>query len=568
MAADNIKVRMRMKKTVTRRQALVGVSSSLLLPAACSTSPTQDNSRANAAFMHGVASGDPDANSVVLWTRVSGSAGNVNVDWFVASDPDFQNIVSSGSTNTGAHRDHTVKVIAGDLAAGRDYFYRFATNGMQSPAGRTKTLPAGRVDELVIAVTSCSNYQFGFFNAYEAIAEDPAVDIVVHLGDYIYEYDENSYGGPIGQRIGRTHSPRHEMVSLADYRQRHAQYKADENSKAMHARHPLVATWDDHETTNNPWTGGAQNHQPDEGSWLVRRDASLQAYYEWMPVREPGPGGSREALWRHYRFGDLVSLITLESRHTARSEQIEIADYQEELTSPEKAKEFYENVVGDEQRKLLSDDMEEFLRVELAESVESGRRWRVIANQTILAEVTAPKLAGDAVFEKTRETLDDSSRGLLDSLTAFGNLELAANMDAWDGYPAARERFYRIADEADARDLLVITGDTHIFWQNSLADNSGTPMGVELGTSAVTSPRGFYQLGAEATVRFDQLTAEQNGSVEWMDGRYRGYVRLTLNRTDASAEFITVSDIESRNYAVRTLRSTKIVKSNGTLNYG
>ena len=567
-AADYITESMRMKKTVTRRQALVGVSSSLLLPAACSTLPSQDDRQANSVFMHGVASGDPDATSIVLWTRVSGSSGNVTVDWSISSDPDFQNIVSSGNTSTGGHRDHTVKVVAGELAPGRDYFYRFAANGVQSPIGRTKTLPEGRVDELVIAVTSCSNYQFGFFNAYETIAEDSAIDIVVHLGDYIYEYDENSYGGPIGQRIGRTHSPRHEMVSLSDYRQRHAQYKADENSQAMHARHPLVATWDDHETTNNPWTGGAQNHQPDEGSWLDRRSASLQAYYEWMPIREPGPGGSREALWRHYRFGDLVSLITLESRHTARSQQIEIGDYQDELTSPEKAQDFYNKVVGDERRRLLSDDMEEFLRIELAESVESGRQWRVIANQTILAKVTAPKLTGDAVFEKTRETLDESSRGLLDSLTGYGNLELAANMDAWDGYPAARERFYRIADENDARDLLVITGDTHIFWQNSLADAAGTPMGVELGTSAVTSPRGFYQLGDDATVRFDQLTTEQNDSVEWMDGRYRGYIRLTLDRSYANAEFISVNNIESKNYAVRTLRSSRIVKKNGTLGYG
>ena len=556
-----------MTRKVTRRQAVLGVSGSLLLPAACSTSPTQNDARSASVFGHGVASGDPDNSSVVLWTRVSGSTEAVGVDWQIASDPDFQTIVARGNTRTDASRDHTVKVIAEDLAPGRDYFYRFRSDGVYSPTGRTKTLPEGRIDELVIAVTSCSNYQFGFFNAYEAIADDAAVDIVVHLGDYIYEYDENSYGGPVGQTIGRVHNPRHEMVSLADYRQRHAQYKADENSRAMHARHPLIATWDDHETTNNPWTGGAQNHQPDEGDWLERRRISLQAYYEWMPVRDPSPGGSREELWRHFKFGDLVSLITLESRHTARSKQIEISDYQDELTSPAAAEDFYTNVVGDESRRLLSEKLEDFLRVELKESVESGTRWRVIANQTILAKVKAPKLAGDAVFQETREQADDASRGLLDMLTGFGNLELAANMDAWDGYPAARERFYRIAEDANARDLLVITGDTHIFWQNTLASASGTAMGVELGTSAVSSPRGFYQLGDAATRRFDQLTIAQNDSVDWMDGRFRGYIRLSLNRQDASAEFIAVNNIESRNYALTTLRSSRILRQDGTLRY-
>lgn len=557
-----------MPTKVTRRQAMLGVSSSLLLPAGCSTPALHGRQAANDVFAHGVASGDPEPSSVVLWTRVSGARGNVAVDWMLASDPDFVSIAASGTTTTDSDRDHTVKVIAEGLEPGAAYYFQFSANDARSPLGRTKTLPSGNLDELVIAVASCSNYQFGFFNAYAAIADDPAVDIVVHLGDYLYEYDENTYGGPIGQRIGRTHQPRHEMVSLQDYRQRHAQYKADPDSLAMHARHPLVATWDDHETTNDPWTGGAQNHQPDEGDWLTRRADSLQAYYEWMPVRDPAPGGSREKLWRHYKFGDLVSLITLESRHTGRSKQIEISDYEDRLSDIEQAGKFYDEVVGAPERKMLSEEMEDFLKVELTESVQSGRRWRVIANQTILANVVAPRLSGDPVFAKAREELAESEQQLLDSLTDFGNLQLAANMDAWDGYPAARERFYRIAKDAEARDLLVITGDTHVFWQNKLADTDGQSMGIELGTSAITSPRGLYQLGSAATQRFDELTAQQNESVEWMDGRFRGYIRLTLNKASANAEFITVSDIESYDYAVQTLRTATVVKANGTLQYG
>lgn len=556
-----------MKPTISRRTALLGVSSAALLPG-CSSLDTRTDPESSSVFAHGVASGDPDASSVVLWTRVSGYEGPVGVDWQVSPNADFSRIERRGSFTTNADRDHTVKVIADGLRSGQRYFYRFTVGPLQSAIGQTLTLPAGRVDELTLAVTSCSNYQFGFFNVYEAIAEDPDVDIVVHLGDYLYEYDIDTYGGPIGQRIGRAHEPAHEMVSLADYRQRHAQYKTDQSSQAMLSRHPLVATWDDHESTNNPWSGGAQNHQPDEGLWAQRRADSLQAYYEWMPVRDPASTEARAKLWRHYKFGDLLSLITLESRHTARSEQINIGDYSDRLTDPDAARIFYEEVVGDPSRRMLSDELEKFLATELRESVAAERPWRVVANQTILAKVVAPRLNEDPIIGAARQQLGESPERLLGMLTDFGELQLAGNMDAWDGYPAARERFYAIAGDAGVNDLLVITGDTHIFWQNHLMSENGQRFGVELGTSAVSSPRGFHEIGIAASNRFDELTAAHNESVEWVDGRARGYVRLRLGRTRAIADFITVNNIESRNYAVDTVRSVAIVPNNGTLRYG
>ena len=556
-----------MKHTISRRTALLGVSSTALL-SGCSSLKAPADARASAMFAHGVASGDPDSSSVVLWTRISGSADSVDVDWQVSPNSDFSRIERRGRVTTDASRDHTVKVVADGLRSGQRYYYRFSVGPLQSEIGRTLTLPAGRVDELTLAVASCSNYQFGFFNVYEAIADDDDVDIVVHLGDYLYEYDIQTYGGPIGQRIGRAHEPAHEMVSLRDYRQRHAQYKTDQGSKAMLARHPLVATWDDHESTNNPWSGGAQNHQPDEGLWSKRRADSLQAYYEWMPVRDPDSADARAKLWRHYKFGDLLSLVTLESRHTARSEQINVGDYDERLTDPDAARVFYDEIVGDPSRRMLSEELEEFLAAELRESVDARRPWRVIANQTILANVVAPPLKGDPVFSQARQQLGEWPLRLLDMLTNFGELRLAGNMDAWDGYPAARERFYAVAEAAGANDLLVITGDTHIFWQNHLTNSQGRRFGVELGTSAVTSPRGFYEFGEAASNRFDELTAANNDSVEWVDGRSRGYIRLRLNRRRAIADFITVNNIESRNYAVDTVRSVSIVPQDGTLRYG
>ena len=306
----------------TRRDALIGGSSALLLQGGCSTGASVADASTSDLFQHGVASGDPETHSVVIWTRVSGVSGSVGVDWQVATDPTFTNVVSDGRTPTNASRDYTVKVAADKLQPGVQYFYRFIVDWHESPVGMTKTLPMGSVDRLVLAVASCSNYPFGYFNAYEAIASDPEIDCVVHLGDYIYEYDIDGYGADAGRRLNRQHQPAHETLTLADYRVRHAQYKSDPGSIAMHRRHPLIAIWDDHESTNNPWTGGAQNHQPDEGSWEQRRAESLQAYFEWMPVRDPGPNKTRAEYWRHFKWGDLASLITLENRHTGRSRQL------------------------------------------------------------------------------------------------------------------------------------------------------------------------------------------------------------------------------------------------------
>ena len=555
-----------MSDKLTRREALLGASSALLLPVACSTSKTLPGGDSSDVFRHGVASGDPDASSVVLWTRVSRRNGATDVDWQVATDADFADIVRSGRMVTGPERDYTVKVVADGLQPGRGHYYRFSVAADRSPTGRTRTLPVGRLDELVLAVVSCSNYPFGYFNAYEAIAEDDTVDFVVHLGDYIYEYDIDGYGAEPGKRLGRLHEPPHEITTLADYRTRHAQYKAEPGSRAMHGRHPLIATWDDHETTNNPWMGGAQNHQDGEGDWLTRREISLQAYYEWMPIREPAVGMQRADYWRSFQFGDLATMVTLETRHTGRSEQIDLGEFQDRLGNPGDAARFYDEVVGAEDRTLLSPAMEAFVAEELAASVDSDTVWRVIGNQTLIARIVAPSL-NDPELDAYVDVMSDNARELLERLAGFGTLGIPGNMDAWDGYPAARQRFYDIAKRAGARDLLVLTGDTHTFWANALFDDAGTPMGVELGTTAVTSPRGFGALGDAAADRFDELVAAHNPSVLWSDGSRRGYIRLRLGREAAKVDFNVVTDIESRRFRVETIRRATIVHREGSLAY-
>jgi alkaline phosphatase D len=555
-----------MTRKFTRREALIGVSSTLLLPAACSQTDDAPGATSDATYLHGIASGDPDTTSVVIWTRASNVAQQTDVEWRVATDSDFGHVVARGHYKTDASRDYTVKVVVDSLSPGQEYFYQFEVDGIRSPTGQTKTLPVGHVDRLVLAVATCSNYPFGYFNCYEVIANDPTIDLVVHLGDYIYEYGQDGYGGETGRRIGRNHQPPHEALTLADYRQRHAQYKTDTGSKAMHARHPLVVIWDDHESANNPWMGGAQNHQDGEGDWGTRRADSLRAFFEWMPVRDPRSGNAREEYWRHYKFGDLASLITLESRHTGRSKQIDINDYLDDINNKADAQAFVDTVVGAPDRKLLSGPMEQFLADELAESVRMNRRWRVIGNASVMAKRTAPNL-DDPFFATLRNELVDGAANMLDNLTRVGSLGLPVDLDAWNGYPAARERFYQISKDAGSRDLLVLAGDSHSYWQNELYDASGVSMGVELGSTGITSPRSLLSLGQEGLRNFDELNAASNKEVVWTEGRYRGFIRLEIDHDRAHADFVTVTDVESRNYNTQIVHSVDVESDGGTLQY-
>ncbi len=477
------------------------------------------------------------------------------------------NAVSHGQITTSAERDYTVKQVVNGLLPGATYYYQFVIGDTHSPVGRTRTLPVNRLERLVLAVTSCSNFAFGFFNAYEVIAKDDNVDFVVHLGDYIYEHRaRGGYGGATGRRIGRNHKPGSEIISLDDYRVRHAQYKADPQSIDMHARHPLIAIWDDHESANNPWMGGAENHQVADGDWFARRAASLQAWYEWMPVRDPGPGGSWERYWRHYKFGDLASLITIETHHTGRSEQITWGRQLDGFQDVAEANAYYDTVVAAPQRNMLSPEMEAFLAAELAESVNAERRWRIIGNQIVMGRRRSPRI-NEPLFKNLRSKLGVLVRASLDGLSRLGELDLPGDLDSWDGYPAARERFYKLAQNANANDLIVLSGDTHGYWANTLYDDDGAAMGVELGTTGISSPRFLVNYGNAATMRWDELVAKHNREVIWAESRYRGYIRLDVAREAARADFVIVTNVESRDYESRILKSMDIVRSDGTLGY-
>jgi len=554
-----------MVRKISRRQVLVGAS--LLLPVAGGMSA---NASSEVKFAHGVASGDPDSTSVVIWTRVSQFDKPVAVNWLVSTDRTFKVIVDKGTYQTAIHRDYTVKVIVGNLKAGQTYYYKFIAEGTSSCIGRTKTLPVGHVEQLVLAVASCSNFSFGYFNAYEAIAQDESVDVVVHLGDYIYEHGVDGYGGKVGKRLGRNHDPRYETVSLKDYRIRHGQYKADECSQMMHAQHPLIVIWDDHESTNNPWMQGAQSHQAAEGEWLERREASLKAYFEWMPIRDPAEGVALEEYWRHYKFGDLISLITLESRHTGRSKQISYQDHLEKILTEKNVETFLKTVLGEDKREMLSEQMKGFLASELAESVSAGRTWRIIGNQTVMAKSVVPDISApifDGVFSKLLSKLTGYSLRLLRGLLRLGKLGLPSNLDAWDGYPVAREGFYKIAKEAGVRDLLVLSGDSHSYWANALFDNEDQAMGLELGTTGISSPGSLLSFGKERHKQFDDANVARNKEIIWVDGRHVGYIRLVVSHEVAHADFVTVSNVKSRKYEINIVHKLDIKNVNGILKY-
>lgn len=537
---------------ITRRNALQ--TALLGSVAACSTAPrltpfTAASERAAGVFAHGVASGDPGPDSVVIWTRVTTAGGRaIPVIWEVAADPAFADIRARGETLAAPGADWTVKAVPDGLAPGAAYYYRFRAGEAVSPVGRTRTLPVGSLERAVFAAVSCSNYPFGYFNVYDQIARRDDLDAVIHLGDYLYEYGHDGYGGAAGARLGRAHEPAHETVTLADYRRRHAQYKSDPAAQAMHAAHPLIMIWDDHETANNSWRDGAENHDPEtEGDWAARKRAALQAYYEWMPVRDPGPGQSREALFRAYVFGDLLTLTALETRLMARARQFAYSEIVPMLKTPEDVARFRNEILWDASREMLGAAQLDYLDRAFRRSTEAGQPWRLVANQIIMANVTAPDLTPH-VSEEDITALEkewDQARAFV-QLSALG---LPANLDAWDGYPAARERFYDVVRRAGDGGLIVLTGDTHTWWANDLVARDGRRMGVELGTHSVTSPSPYRKdfLGGKGA-EYALLTCRDNKAVRYLSGEDHGYVALEVRRDGATARFMAVDTVESPNY--------------------
>ncbi len=452
-------------------------------------------------FSHGVASGDPLPDRVILWTRVTpaDAAGSLEIFWEIAEDPDFTVRRNAGRARAVADADYTVKIDADRLQPGTDYYYRFRALGRDTMLGRTRTAPSGDVANVRFAVASCSNYAFGYFHSYRHIAAREDLDAVLHLGDYIYEYGDGEYGDL------RPLDPPHEIVTLDDYRRRYAHYHTDADLQALHARHPMIAVWDDHESADNSWRDGAVNHDADEGEWRVRRAAAEQVYREWMPIRTGDDG----RIWRTLRYGDLVDLFMLDTRLWGRDAQLSPSD----------------PAFLDPTRTILGADQEAWLDEELRDSTA---RWRVLGQQVMLGPW---KLLG----------LPNSIGG--------GNI---ANEDQWDGYRAARARLFGLLREQAIDNVVVLTGDLHMSWALDLNDDPNEPLAydpvtgdgsiaVEFVVPSVTSP-GL----PGGNPQFRDLFLSQNPHILWGDVETHGYVVLDVTPERAEASYLHVGDIEQR----------------------
>ena len=487
------------------------------------------------AFAHGVASGDPLADRVMLWSRVTPAmAGDVSVEWRLSESPDMTNPLRSGTVVTHAERDYTVKVDATGLAPGTAYYYDFHALGTASPIGRTRTLPEAGVERLRMAVVSCSNYPFGFFNVYGRIAERADLDVVLHLGDYIYEYpgrgvppevNPDEYGD--GRSLGRAPEPPYEIVTLDDYRTRYACYRTDPDLQAVHRQHPMIVVWDDHESANNSWQGGAQNHDParGEGPWPKRETASVQAYYEWLPIRESEPD-TPLPIYRSFDFGDLVRLNMLDTRLIGRDEQLD-NNAENGFTDT--------GAYADSERTLIDNDQYDWLADQLQ---NSPARWQLLGQQVMFGQLKAVGAPNSANTENP-----DGQGGVF------------INADQWDGYPRARERVWRLirggqgAPNVAIDNIVVLTGDIHTSWAQDITEDPNNPdfynpdtgtgsMAVEFVGTSVTSP------GSNGD---PESVKSQNPAMQYVELASRGYMLLDITRERVQSEWWFVDDIETRN---------------------
>ncbi len=493
-------------------------------------------------FTHGVASGDPVSDGVILWTRFAHS-GEGRLAWEIAEDEAFTRMVGRGDTSASFANDFCAKVDVRGLAPERHYFYRFLSASGPSPTGQTMTAPREGGERLTVAVFSCSNFPFGYFHAYGHAAQRADIDLVLHTGDYIYEYGRGIYPSEADAVPGRLIDPVRETVTLQDYYQRYALYHTDPDLQELRRLKPLSAVWDDHELTNNTWRDGAQNHQDYEGDFAQRMAAAAKAYFDWMPIRRPAPSGLR--LYRHLDWGDLARIILLDARLIGRDQQL---DYRAVLTGPAAEgpaaasaaiAEFRHTTLDNANRTLLGAAQEAWLADTLVQSKQRGQRWQIITQQMVVADQYFPQgmsaLLSDGASANTRRWVAAGE--------TIGALGLGWNLDAWSGYPAARTRLLEACAVA-ASNAVILGGDSHNCWLNNLpAPNGGRLAAIEFAGGSVTSPgfeRTFSNTGEGER---EALMRSGNPQLAWCDVSRRGYGVLRFTREGCRAEWNAFDDV-------------------------
>ena len=555
-----------MKTNQPRREFLIKLSSiSAVLSTGAVLSACGGSETTMVNYDYGVASGDPLSDRVILWThaKYQNKADSVPLTWQVATEIEFTNIVASGVAQSSAETAYTCKVDATGLSANQSYFYRFVSDRHVSPIGRTKTLPIGSVAQVKLAVLSCSNYPTGYFDVYSEVAKSD-VDVAIHLGDYIYEYAATGYASENAAKLGRTSVPSTELLSLDDYRLRHAQYKSDADLKQFHASKPMIAVWDDHEIANDTYKDGAENHTAaTEGSFAARKAAAIQAYHEWMPIRT---GSDKNKIYRSFNFGSLMSLHMLDTRLIGRDQQVEFAD----LLTPSKQAAAMATLTSTS-RQLLGAEQLQWLTSQMATSTST---WQFLGQQVLMGRMEFPltilqalnptdtspqaQAAGQQAIADYLTAKTKSAMGLPLSVTETALLnqpKLGYNLDAWDGYPVAREILLSTVAQLRKK-LVVLAGDTHNAWHSNLTLLNGQKVGEEFATSSVSSPG----LETYLTIPPANIKAIFEGVVndlKWMDASRRGYLKMTITPAQVQGEWFFIDTILSKSYTVATPTATE-----------
>ncbi|KAI4870574.1 PhoD-like phosphatase-domain-containing protein [Hypoxylon rubiginosum] len=538
----------------SKHHASLGVSISKVAKRTYTNSPWS-SSQLN--FTHGIASGDPYDDSVILWTRAAPTSDNnesnitvtgyvplydhsteqyvaksdspVCVDWKISSSKSFEEIVDSGTAYTSSDIDYTVKVEAKKLKPSTTYYYQFnvCNSNNTSPIGRTKTIPSANdevSDPIRLAVYSCSNYPFGFFNAYGNPVRKDSVDYVVHLGDYIYEYANGEYGW--GDSYGRIPLPNREIFTLYDYRKRIATYKTDLDLLASHQNFPWISVWDDHEVADNTWRSGSSHMNNTEESFVMdggvsvdqRKMNAVRAYFEWMPIRQVDMDDNLR-IWRDFKFGNLFDLVMLDTRQ-----------YDRAITDVYWNTEYLGEIYNDASRTLMGPRQEAWFYRTLRESSTRGATWRVIGNQIIFSRINSSLSTG---------------------------ADLPFNYDQWDGYQANRNRTFHTIYENNIGNNVFLAGDSHASWVSDLvwldehpydpSTGSGS-MGVEFAGSAVSSPSPAGQnITIDAAMAASEWLTAANAELQWQDLYYRGYYELYISHEKVDAAFFGIPTTGVRN---------------------
>lgn len=537
----------------------------------CNNSSDKENHSLKVSFEHGVASGDPLQDRVILWTRLTpnDASARLQVTWQIALDQQFKQIIKTDKVITTASDDFTIKVDATGLKADQRYFYRFIFGDKISPIGQTKTL-AANTSKVSFAVCSCSNYPAGYFYVYREIAKQN-VDVVIHLGDYIYEYGEGEYASEDAVKLGRTLAAdnNQEIIKLDDYRKRYALYRQDPDLQAVHQRHPFIVVWDDHELANDTWKEGAENHQENEGSFLERKLAALQAYFEWMPIRPIDD--QKIKIYRQFDFGHLVQLSMLDTRIIARDEQLDYANY---ITASGLDAAKFQADLTDRNRTLMGYDQRDWLLGKLQQSTAT---WNVLGQQILmskmqipaellfsLAEITSGQPSADTLTKMQAQItelvmlkmrLKQGDPSLTEQEKARVLTVAPYNLDAWDGYFVEREMLYGTLAQLKKK-IVVLAGDTHNAWSSNLYSKDGAFVGVELATSSVSSPgmEKYLNIPTDQLQQFEFAFTTLIDELNYCNLNQRGYLMVEFNDTQIHSEWIFVDSIKKSEYQLDTAR--------------